>query len=343
MRKLVVDLQSRSPAFRLPDDVAAELTGFAPADWTVEIVRADTDSSGDGSRAPSAESISAIADAEVYLGFGMPAPLWHAARKLRWIHTASAGVTSLLFPEMVASDIALTNSAGIYGPPIAEHIVAGVMHFLRAFDVAGTLQHRAEWNSALFGTGGAPIREVCECRVLIIGTGGIGGEAARRFAALGAVITGVRRDPRKGTPPGFHRVVGDDAIDFELPSADVLVLAAPLTGETAALVTASRLDRLPRGAIICNVARGALVDEPALIAALQAGRLRGAVLDVFAHEPLASDSPLWHLPSVLLTPHMAGVSPRLFWSRLSALFVDNWARHRAGHPLRNLVDKHAGY
>ncbi|HVZ47622.1 MAG TPA: NAD(P)-dependent oxidoreductase, partial [Gemmatimonadaceae bacterium] len=117
----------------------------------------------------------------------------------------------------------------------------------------------------------------------------------------------------------------------------------PLTGETRELLTASRIATLSRGAIVCNVARGALVDEPALIAALQDGRIRGAVLDVFAREPLAADSPLWHLPNVLHTPHVAGVSPRLFWVRLQELFLDNWARWREGAPLRNTVDKRAGY
>jgi phosphoglycerate dehydrogenase-like enzyme len=342
-RKLVVDLRSRSRAFCIPEYAAKQLAAAAPPGWAVSLVHADTDSSGDGSKLPSEESVREIADAEIYLGYGLPRPLWNAAKKLRWVHSASAGVKSVLFPEMIASDVALTNSAGIYGDPIAEHIVAGVMFFLRGFDIAGTLQRRGEWDSALFGTAGAPIREVGECRVLIVGAGGIGSETARRFSSLGATVTGVRRSPEKGIPAGFARVVGLDAIDAELPSADVLVLAAPLTADTHMLMTAERLAKLPEGAIVANVGRGALIDEPALISALRTGQLRGAVLDVFQQEPLASDSPLWHLPQVLLTPHMAGVSPRLFWTRLSALFLENWARYCENKPLRNLVDKHAGY
>jgi phosphoglycerate dehydrogenase-like enzyme len=128
-----------------------------------------------------------------------------------------------------------------------------------------------------------------------------------------------------------------------LREADILVLAAPLTAETRAVVTAERLAAMPEGAIVVNVARGPLVDETALTDALLSGRLRGAVLDVFAREPLAPDSPLWHLPNVVLTPHVAGVSPRRFFERLSELFLDNWTRYRAGQPLRNLVDKQAGY
>jgi phosphoglycerate dehydrogenase-like enzyme len=342
-RKLVVDLRSRTPAFRLPDDAAERLVGATPAGWGTYVVQAETDSAGDGSQQPSEESLRAIADAEVYLGFGMPPLLWRAATRLRWVHSASAGVASLLFPEMVASDVALTNSAGVYGESIAEHVLAGVLFLLRSFDVAGVLQRRAEWDSAVFGTDAAPVREVSECRVLVVGAGGIGSAVARRFSALGAVVTGIRRDPSKGTPAGFARIAGPQSLDAELPGADVLVLAPPLTPDTRMLLTSERLAMLPPGAIVVNIGRGALIDESALAAALGGSRLRGAVLDVFTREPLASDSPLWHFPQVLHTPHVAGVSPRLFWGRLSALFMDNWARFRAGDPLRNLVDKHAGY
>lgn len=343
VRKLVVDLRSRTPAFRIPDEVAAGLVSATPAGWSTEVLESETESSGDGSQQPSAESLRAIADAEIYFGFGLPRPLWSAATRLRWVQSASAGVASVLFPEMVASDVALTNSAGIYGESIADHVLAGVLYFLRSFDVAGALQRRAEWDSAIFGTSAAPIREVGECRVLVIGAGGIGTDVARRFSALGATVTGMRRSPASGTPPGFGRIVGPAALDAELTAADVVVLATPLTPETRALLSAERLALLPPGAIVSNIGRGALIDEDALVAALKSGRLRGAALDVFQREPLASDSPLWHLPNVLHTPHMAGVSPRLFWGRLSALFLDNWTRYRAGDPLRNLVDKHAGY
>jgi phosphoglycerate dehydrogenase-like enzyme len=327
----------------MPDEVAAGFVAACPDGWDITVVAAQTDSFGDGAQEPSAESISAVASAEVYLGYGMPKPLFLAGGQLRWIHTATAGIASLLFPDMLASKVLLTNSAGIYGPPIADHVLAGTMFFLRGFDLAGEQHRQGRWAPEIFATDAARVREVSECRVLIVGAGGIGREVAQRFAALGARVTGVRRTPAKGVPAGFHRIVGPSELDEELANADVLVLSAPLTPETRALLTADRLDRLPDGAIVCNVARGALVDEPALISALQSGRLRGAVLDVFAHEPLASESPLWQLPRILHTPHVAGVSPRLFWERLTSLFLDNWARYRKGAPLRNLVDKQAGY
>lgn len=343
MRRLVVDLRSRTRAFRLPDAVGAQLESATPDGWETIVVAAETDSFGDGAQTPSAESLAAIADAEVYFGYGMPKPLLHAARRLAWTHSATAGVASLLFPEMMASEVVITNSAGVYGPSIAEHALAGVMYFLRAFDLAGVQQRLGRWAPEPFAEPGARVREVSECRVLVVGTGGIGREVGRRFSALGARVTGVRRSPSKGAPDGFLGVIGLDDMDAELPTADVVVLCAPLTPETRVLLTAARIARLPDGAIVCNVSRGALVDEAALTAALESRKLRGAVLDVFEQEPLASDSALWHLPRVLHTPHVSGVSPGRFWERLTSLFLDNWARYRRGGPLLNLVDKQAGY
>jgi len=180
-------------------------------------------------------------------------------------------------------------------------------------------------------------------RALIVGVGGLGGAAAERLSALGARCTGVRRRVALGPPAGFERVVSLDEFDAELPKHDVVVLAAPLTSQTASLLTAERLDLLPSNAIIVNVARGAMVDEAALAKHLLDGRLRGAALDVFREEPLTPTSPLWAIPQVLLTPHVSPVSPGRFWPRQLDLFLDNWRRYSKGEPLRNIVDKHAGY
>ncbi len=340
---MVVDLRSTADAFALPDRVAEALRAATPPDWRVHIVDTPTDSFGDGAQAPSDEALRMIREAEVYVGFGMPRALFLAGPRLRWVQTGTAGVASLLFDEMRAGDVILTNSAGIYGPAIAEYVVAGVLHFLRALDVAAELRAATQWDQSIFATDRAMVREVDECAVLVIGAGGIGSEIATRFTALGARVTGIRRRPDRGLPAGFAEVHGPDAVDRLLPAADVVVLATPLTADTRAVLSADRIAALRPGTIVCNIARGALIDEPALIAALGAGRIRGAVLDVFAREPLASESPLWHLPRVLQTPHVSGVSPRRFWDRLQDLVLDNWARYRAGTPLRNVVDKRAGY
>jgi phosphoglycerate dehydrogenase-like enzyme len=166
---------------------------------------------------------------------------------------------------------------------------------------------------------------------------------ARRCTLLGARCTGIRRRPELGAPEGFARVAGPDALDRELAGADVLVLAAPDTPDTRRLMDARRLELLPAGAIVANVGRGSALDEGALAARLADGRLRGAVLDVFNEEPLPEASALWALTNVILTPHIAAVSPRRFWERELALFLDNWGRYQRGEPLRNVVDKRAGY
>jgi phosphoglycerate dehydrogenase-like enzyme len=138
-------------------------------------------------------------------------------------------------------------------------------------------------------------------------------------------------------------VVGLDALDQELRAADALVLGAPLTALTRGLITAARLDLLPPHAVVVNVSRGALLDESALAERLADGRLRGAVLDVFTEEPLARESPLWQLRRALVTPHISAVTPRRFWDRQRALFLENWQRYVSGAPLRNVVNKDAGY
>lgn len=342
-RRLVIDLAATSRTWALPPDGAARIGAVAPEDWDVVVARSPTVSDGDGGRTASPEVLDAVRDADVYFGFGITRDLFLSARRLRWVHSAAAGVGSLLFPEMRASDVLVTNSAGIMGDPIAEQVLAGVLYFVRQLDVAVELQRRGEWNKAPFVGEGSAVRELSECRAVIVGTGGIGSAVARRLAALGGRCTGIRRRPDLGVPDGFERVAALEHLDAELTQADILVLATPLTALTQGVLTAARMDCLPPGAIVVNVARGGLLDEPALVARLRDGRLRGAVLDVFQHEPLPPSSPLWQMRNVLITPHVAAVSPRKFWERELELFLDNWERYRAGRPLRNQIDKDAGY
>ncbi len=279
----------------------------------------------------------------MYFGFGITEDLVRAAGKLRWVHSAAAGVGNVLRSGIAGSGILLTNSAGIHGPPIAEFVVAGVLHFLRGLDVAVAQQRRGEWSKAFFVAEDSPLRELSDCRVLIVGAGGLGSETARRLSALGARCTGIRRRPELGPPDGFVAVAGPDRLDEELSRADILVLAAPQTADTTEMLTRERLERLPRSAIVVNVARGALLDEAALAELLASGRLRGAVLDVFRREPLEASSPFWQLPNALVVPHVSPVSPARFWPRQLHLFLDNWHRYVHGDPLRNLVDQQAGY
>jgi phosphoglycerate dehydrogenase-like enzyme len=340
---LVVDLAARSRNWALTPEGEQRIRDATPSGWRVHLVRALTSSDGDGPREPSAESLEAIAGAEVYFGFGIPRPLFLAGGKLRWVHSAAAGVGNALFDEMRASDVKLTNSAGVHAVPIAEYVVAAVLHFFRGLDVATLQQRDSRWDKSFFVAQDSPVREVSGAQVLIVGTGGIGTEAASRLTALGATCVGIRRRPERGAPVGFARVAGRDALDRELGVADVVVLATPLTAESKGLLDRDRLARLKAGALLVNVARGALVDEDALAECLRRGSIRGAALDVFREEPLPATSPLWQLRPALLTPHISPVSPGRFWPRALDLFIENWHRYDRGEPLRNLVDKQAGY
>jgi phosphoglycerate dehydrogenase-like enzyme len=342
-RRLVVDVAATSQNWAMTPEGESRLRREMPDGWEVVIVSAPTSSDGDGPPHASDEARLAAAKAEAYFGFGFTPDLLVAAPGLKWVHSAAAGVGNVLKSGIADTDIILTNSAGIHGPPIGEFVVAGILHFMRGLDVAIAQQQRGEWNKSFFVAEDSPLREVADSRILIVGTGGLGGEAARRLSALGATCIGIRRRPELGAPAGFAYVAGMDALDTEIERADALVLAAPLTSDTAALMTRARLERLPRHAIIVNVARGAMIDEEALADLLEAGRLRGAVLDVFQHEPLATTSRLWQLRSALVVPHVSPVSPGRFWPRQLDLFLDNWRRYAAGKPLRNVVDKQAGY
>ena len=342
-RRLVLDLAATSRNWALTPEGEDRIRAAAPTGWEVVAVRAATSSDGDGPPRASHEALEAIRDAEAYFGFGFTSDLLTAARRLRWVHSAAAGVGSVLASGIADTDLLLTNSAGIHAVPMAEFIVGGLLHFMRGLDVAIDQQRRGEWSKAFFVADESPLRELGDARVLIVGTGGIGQATAIRLSCLGATCVGVRRRPELGVPPGFFSVTGPDRLDDELARADVVVLAAPLTGSTSRLMTRERLDRLPPGAIVVNVARGALMDEEAVAELLEQGRLRGAVLDVFSKEPLSPQSRLWKLRSALVVPHVSPVSPGRFWPRSLALFLDNWQRYVGGQPLRNLVDKHAGY
>lgn len=340
---LVVDGNAASRTWSLTPGAEARLRAAAPEDWEVRVMESATSSDGDGATRPADEVIEAIADAEVYVGFGISRHAFAAATRLRYVHSLAAGVRGALYPAMVESSVVLTNSAGVHAIPIAETVIGGVLTLLRGIHIAIEQQRRATWDKQPFVGEDSPLRELGDCRVLIVGTGGIGTEVARRLAPFGSRCIGIRRRPELGAPPGFERVMGPEALEAELAEADVVILAAPNTGETDGLLDRPRLAVVKQGAVIVNVGRGALLAEDALAEAVAAGRLRGAVLDVFQQEPLATTSPLWQLPSILVLPHVSPVSPGRFWDRQLELFLDNWARYRSGQPLRNLVDKHAGY
>ena len=340
-RRLVIDLASPRAAWRIGEGSVAAIRSGLGTGWEVVEVVAPAASDGDGGSG-SPESIAAARGAEIYLGYGVPAGVVAAARPtLRWAHTGTAGVGSSL-PQLRGTGVVLTNSAGVHAEPMADWVIAAIAYFARGLDRMVEAQALGRWAKDEFTDLTLPVREFADLRVGILGIGGIGGAVARRALALGMAVSGVRRRPERGGPPGVRWVGALDALPRLAAESDCLVIAAPQTGATAGAVGRGVLERLPRHAVVVNVSRGSLVDEAALLTLIDAGRLRGAALDVFGIEPLPGDHPFWGHPRVLVSPHVSAVSVR-FWERETALIVDNIRRYLAGAPLTNVVDLEAGY
>jgi phosphoglycerate dehydrogenase-like enzyme len=343
MRRAVFNMRDERPVWAPPAWVTQRLRAALAADWELVEVTDPVSGRGDGGGV-TAQALAAVRGAEVYFGLGLPRDLLYAAleppARLRWVHTGSAGVASLLHPELAEHEITLTNSAGIYGPPIAETVLGMILHFLRGLDYAVHAQRRREWGAAVFERSDGGVREIDGATLGIVGYGGVGREVARRAAALGMRVLATRRHARPDHVALM--LIGDDALDRVLAESDVVVLALPSTAATRGMIGARELALMRDGAVLVNVARGDIVDHAALIEALRSHRLRGAALDVFPLEPLPPDSPLWSLDNVLITPHVSGTTTR-FWEREAALMLDNLQRYLAGEPLRNVVDPRAGY
>ncbi len=247
----------------------------------------------------------------------------------------------LCLRPLAARGVCITNTRGVQSESIAEHVFATVLALTHRLPLAAERQRARLWAQNEFAGANLPVL-LRGRRLGIIGLGSIGEAVARRGAAFDMDVVGVRRHPDKGCPPGVRAVWGPDHLDDMLALVDVVVLAAPLTGETEALFDQRRLARLKSGAWLVNVARGPMVDAPALVAALESGALAGAALDVFPQEPLPSDSPLWTAPNLLITPHTSGFRSG-HWDDVVDVFIDNLARWERGETLRWQVDAARGY
>ena len=283
----------------------------------------------------------ALADAEVFVGFHFPPELFGAARHLRWVHSVAAGVEENLFPDLVASDVVVTNAAGMHAVNIPEHAIGLLCALARNVHVALRLQIERRWDR--YGTiaAGGGFRPLAGGHLAVLGAGAIGQGVARLARGLGMRVRIMRRRPDLPVDAA-EAVVGPAELHALLGWADFVVIAAPLTAATRHLIDRAALAAMRSSAHLVNVGRGEIVDDDALVDALRSGAIAGAGLDVFAEEPLPPDHPYWTLDSVILTPHVSGYLPD-FFTRALALFADNLERFRAGRPLRNLVDKRLGY
>ena len=276
-----------------------------------------------------------VEQAEIVFG-GLDPDLYHRARKLRWIQFPSAGVDGALTPEFVASEVILTSAKGNVGVHLAEHAMALLLALTRGL---GTAIRARNWTVKM------AIRNrswELPGRVMgIVGLGGTGRELATRAAAFGMHVIAV--DPESvAVPSCVEACWGMDRLEHLLQRADVVAICAPLTPETEGLFNRSVLNHMQSHALLLNVTRGRIVDEHALVEALETGSIGGAGLDVTPREPLPDDHPLWQMENVIITPHTAGASPERN-RRTVDLFCENLRRYRAGEPLLGLIDKSKGY
>ena len=259
---------------------------------------------------------------------------WGEFTRLRWVHVGSAGVDRVLFPELVASDVTLTNSRHVFDDALAEYTL-GLMLALSK-DLQTTFRHQLEhrWvqreSDTLFG----------KC-VVLVGVGPIARRTAKLAKAFGMSVRGIGRTARTGDPD-FGDIAGPDEVHALFAEADYVVMILPSTPETAGMIDAAAIAALKSTARLVNVGRGVTLDQDALATALREGRMAGAALDVMTPEPLPADSPLWDIPNLIISPHMSG--DRTGWQQdIARLFLTNLDRFRSGQPLLNVIDKQLGY
>lgn len=291
--------------------------------------------------ASEADLLAALPGARVLIAGPLPSGALQRGGQLIWVHSPAAAVHHLLTPELIASPIRVTNGRDIHGAPVAEHALAMMLAIARGLPEAVRAQARHHWAQEDIWRGPLQPRQLRGSTAILVGLGAIGGELARLLKAVGMTVLAVRAHPEQG-PGAADEVHAPAALDELLPRADYVVLAVPVTPQSQALLDARRLALLPPQACVVNVGRGALLDQAALAAALAAGRLRAAALDVFAKEPLPPDAPLWDLPQALIVPHL-GSATAAMWPRQVALIAANLRRLATGQPLLAEVNKQRGY
>jgi len=327
--KLLIVIQHRLELWNAPAWFAEKLGDEFPG---VEIVQRN---SYDGIETE-------LQDAEVIFTISLRPKQFAAAKKLRWIHAPTAAVHQFMFPELIESHVLLTNSTEVHGPVVAEHVIALIFALAKKIPQAALLQRQRIWGQDSMWNQGQRLREIAGATLGLIGVGSIGRRVAQMASALGMRVIAVREHVEKEAPQGVDAVYSTGELDRLLGQSDFVVMAAPLLAETQSLINAERLAQMKRSSFLINVGRGPQVDEGALAKALRTGQIAGAALDVFEQEPLPPNSPLWDLENLLITPHTAGLTDKL-WQRHYELFSDNLHRYLDQQPLKFVVDKRRGY
>ena len=282
-----------------------------------------------------------LPDTDIFVGYSLRAEQLTHAKKLKWIHSTAAGVAQLMYPELRDSGIAVTNPSGVFSPPMAEHTMGLLLALARNFPDSTRYQDRSHWGQQDIWDKPQHLTELSGQVLLIVGFGSIGRELAKRARAFDMRVWGVTRSGQ-GDPTHAEKILPVSQLEEALAHADYVVIAAPETNETRHLIGAEQIARMKPGARLINVGRGSLLDESALIHALETGALSGAALDVTSVEPLPPESALWKTPNLFITPHTSAVSDRL-WQRETALLMDLLERWFDGREMFNQVDFARGY
>jgi phosphoglycerate dehydrogenase-like enzyme len=329
MRRLAIYLPHPLPIWRLPEGYVEKIRRAAGKRFELDLPVNE------------AGLVKALPEVEVLYAWGLAQRLVSQATKLRWIHTPLTGVDRLLNPDLRATEIRVTCSRGVNSVAVAEHTFAMVMALTRGIAEAVQAQAHRRWRQTELYARNPPLVELRGKTLGIYGVGEIGRELATRAQAFGMKVWAVARTA-KTAPPGVDKLLPMTRAETLVRMSDVLVLALPLTPATQGLFGERLLRRMKSSAILVNIGRGGLIQEPALVRALREGWIGGACLDVFGTEPLSPTNPLWNMPNVIITPHVAGLHPD-YMARSADLFLDNMKRYLGGKPLLNEVDLQAGY
>ena len=282
-----------------------------------------------------------LPDTDIFVGYSLRAEQLKEGKKLKWIHSTAAGVAQLMYPELRDSGILVTNPSGIFSVPMAEHTMGLLLALARNFPDSVRQQDGKRWSQQELWDKPQHLTELNGQVLLIVGYGSIGREVAKRAKAFDMRVWGVTRSG-EGDRTHVEKIFPAAKLQEALPEADYVLIAAPETTETKHLIGVSQIEKMKRGAKLINVGRGSLLDERALMRALESGALGGAALDVAETEPLPAESPLWNAPNLMITPHTSGVSDRL-WDRQAAILLELLERWFDGRELFNRVDFARGY
>jgi phosphoglycerate dehydrogenase-like enzyme len=329
IRKLVIATQSRLDLWVAPQWFAENLQKEFPH---VDVVRI---TNYDGIDA-------VLADAQIIFTQSISAEQFVAARQLRWIHSPAAAVHQFMFPELVASDVILTNAREVHGVGVAEHVMALIFAIAKRIPESVRFQEKHIWGQEILWNGHASPLDIAGATIGVVGFGSIGSNLAKRAKAMGMKVIVVRERTGSVRPEFVDEELPSSKLNEMLARSDYVVLSPPLTPQTRGMIGREQLAKMKSDAYLINVGRGPLLDEAALTEAVRDHKIAGAALDVFDQEPLPADSPLWDLENLLITPHTAGMAGNL-WQRHYALFSENLRRFLKGESLLGLVDKQRGY